>query len=194
MFLLLAAPSAPAEFTALHVSSWGGCHGNQGELPRSAGTRSPGSCGSRTPQPGGGARQEYPARMAPTQGTQHGATLGQRSGEGARGPRCSASPICSLRCSPGTASSSRSWRCAGGASNNTPTAQALTAPSLPHHLPRSANGSRSCLGFAQFPRHVLVTCGATRVPCRGCAALPYASFLHRGLAWPDRQWGSGRAH
>lgn len=66
----------------------------------------------------GRARWGHPVQMAPEVGTQHGAALGQRRGEGAGGPKCDASPICSLHLSPGMASSSCLWHCA---CNNTPT-------------------------------------------------------------------------
>lgn len=89
MFLLLAAPSAPAEVTAPHVSSRGAAMGTGASSPHGAGTPSLGSCGGRTPWPGTGAGQggrTWCGWHPCPRGTQHAATLGQRSGEGARGP------------------------------------------------------------------------------------------------------------
>ena len=159
MFLLLAAPSAAAEVTALHMSS-GGLPWEPGRAPPQHGDpqlwllwwpNPPGKQQSR-------ARWGYPVHMAPEEGTQHGAALGQRSGEGAGGPQCGASPICSLHLSPGMASSSCSWHCAGSASNNTPTPWAPTASSLSWCPAKCARGAQSCLSFSQFPS-----------PCAGAA-------------------------
>lgn len=192
MFLLLAAPSAPAEVTVLHVSSRGAAMGTGASSPAALGLPVRGPVAARPP---GQAPEQGKEGIPGVDGTHvPGApsTLGQRGREGAQGPRRGASPICSLRRSPGMASSSSSWHCAGGGSNNTPTAQVPTTPCLPHHLPGDAGGARSCPDFARFPRHVLVTQSATQVPRQGHMASPCVSLLRCGLARPGRQFGSGR--
>lgn len=194
MFLLLAAPSAPAEVTALHMSSGG--------LPWEPG-RAPPQC--RDPQLGlprwptppgkqqGRARWGHPVQMAHEVGAQHGAALGQRRGEGAGGPKCDASPICSLHLSLSRDGFQLLLLALRRQQHSHPLGTHCIFP-----VPVPSRGCQGCPVQPQLLSVPLPVCWCCSLPQRchakavGCH--PVMSLLCCRPARLGHQWRSGRVH